>query len=213
MGRTLLTVDIIIPCHELYSTLEKCLASLFNGQQFFNKVILVDDDSSELGTLQEYFVNKYPDITYLRNKERSYYSGTVNHGLKYATSKYVMVLNSDTEIVTPDCFGVMIKEYEEHEKVKILSAREREKDEYGVKPFVFGYAFLMEREFLGSLGNLKDDGMYKHFNSDLRLYEQIKRLGFRQGVSSSIIKHKFSRSRHMVPNSLCRILLPDELLN
>lgn len=213
MGTSLLTVDIIIPCHELYSTLEKCLASLFNGQQFFNKVILVDDDSSELGTLKEYFFNKYPDITYLRNKERTYYSGTVNHGLKYATSKYVLVLNSDTEVVTPDCFGVMIKEYEEHEEVKMLSARAFEKDQYGVMDFALGYAYLMEREFLSSLGNLKEDGYFKHFNSDLRLYQQINELDFKQGVSSALIKHEMSGSGHLVPKRLCKILPPHELIN
>ena len=206
-------IDIVIPCHELYHKLELCLKSLFNGQQRFNKVILVDDDSSTQGTLEEFFKDKYPEITYIRNKERSYYSGSVNHGLKYATSKYVIILNSDTVTETPDAFGVMIREYEQYDDVKIICAREIPQQTYGKREFTVGYAYMMEREFLKELGNLRDDGPFRHYNSDLRLYEQIFRLNYTQAVSSAIIRHNRGSSQYLVPEEFLKILDIDELLD
>jgi len=203
----LIPVDIVIPCHEQYDLLELCLKSIFNGTQRFNKVILVDDDSSSRGTLEEYFNDKFPEIKYVRNKERSYFSGTVNHGLEHVTSKYVLVLNSDTEMVTPDCLSVMVEELECDPLMKMVNARISVHELCGPNTsFTFGYAFLMEREFLRSLGDLRSDGYYAHFNSDCYLYRQLYKGNYQRCVSSVIIKHRKGSSTHLVPKSLCKFV-------
>lgn len=194
-------IDIIIPSYELYDRLEKCLKSIFNGQHEFNKVIVVDDDSSSQGTLEEYFGEMFPEVSFVRNKERTYFSGTVNHGLEHATSKYVLILNNDTEVVTPDCFNVMKQELEDWD-VKLISARYWRQHPWGVGRELPGYAFMIEREFMESLGNLRQDGEFTHFNSDHNLRTQIKELGHKCAISTAIINHYGHASREFVPEEL-----------
>ena len=194
-------IDIIIPSFELYDHLEKCLKSIFNGQHEFNKVIVVDDYSSSQGSLEEYFGDMFPEVSFIRTKERTFFSGTVNHGLQYASSKYVLVLNNDTEIVTPDCFNVMRQELEDWD-VKLISARYWPQHVWGVGRKLPGYAFMMEREFFRDLGYLRQDGKYRHFNSDHNLREKIKKLGFNYAISTAIIRHYGHASRKFVPKEL-----------
>ncbi len=70
-------VDIVIPCHELYEILGDCIESVLETKSHnpntFGQVILVDDDSSLEGTLEEYFSDKYPDVKYVRNPKRMYF--------------------------------------------------------------------------------------------------------------------------------------------
>lgn len=192
-------IDIIIPSFELHDRLEKCLESIFNGLHEFNKVIVVDDYSSS--PLEEYFGDKFPEVLFVRNKERTYFSGTVNHGLEHATSKYVLILNNDTEIVTPDCFNVMRQEYEEW-GVKCISARYWKQMRYGPDRQLPGYAFMMERDYLKSLGNLRQDGEFVHFNSDHYLRRKIKEQGHGCAVSSAVISHYGHASQQYVPEEL-----------
>ena len=194
-------IDIVIPSYELYDRLEKCLRSIFNGLHSFNRVIVVDDDSSSQGTLEEYFGDMFPEVLFVRNKERTYFSGTVNHGLQYATAKYVLVLNNDTHIVTPDCFNVMRQEMEEWE-VKLISARPGPRRPTGVGHELPGYAFMLEREYLSDLGNLRQDGGFIHFDSDRYLRQQIRDRGDRCAVSTAVIGHYGHASRKYVPAEL-----------
>ncbi len=201
----MIPVDIVIPCHEQYDLLDQCLKSIFNGTQRFNKVILVDDDSSSRGTLEEYFSDKFPEIVYVRNKERTYFSGTVNHGLEHVTAKYVLVLNSDTKLVTPDCLSVMVKDLKITPLMKMVNARPNEHRKCGEDTrFTHAYAFLMEREFLRSLGDLRSDGLFAHFNSDGFIYHQLKIGKYKRCVSSAIINHRKGSSGHLVPWELCK---------
>lgn len=161
----------------------------------------MDDESSSQGTLEEYFGGMFPEVLFVRNKERTYFSGTVNHGLKYATAKYVLVLNNDTHIVTPDCFNVMQREYEEW-GVKLISARPGPLRKTGVGYCLPGYAFMMEREYLRSLGNLRQDGRFIHFDSDAYLRKQIRDDGEECAVSTAVIGHYGHASRKFVPQEL-----------
>ena len=145
----------------------------------------MDDDSSSQGTLEEYFGKMFPEIVYVRNKQRACFSGTVNHGLEHATAKYVLVLNNDTKVVTPDCFNVMRQELEDW-NVDLISARMDQLMPYGIKKIrCGGYAFLMERQRLLDLGGLRSDGKFRHYRSDIHLFKQIVNIA----ISSAIINH------------------------
>lgn len=192
-------IDIVIPCHELYDKIEVCLRSIFNGLHDFNRVVLVDDDSSSQGTLEDALGEMFPEVVYIRNKQRTYFSGTVNHGLEHASAKYVLVLNNDTKVVTPDCFNVMRQELE-YWGAGLISARMDELMPYGIKKRIRcgGYAFLMERQRLLDLGGLRSDGSYRHFNSDLLLFEQVGDVA----ISSAIINHDRGSSRKYLPDDI-----------
>ena len=141
----------------------------------------------------------FPEVVYIRNKQRTYFSGTVNHGLEHTSAKYVLVLNSDTKVVTPDCFNVMRQELEDW-GAGLSSARMDELMPYGIKKRIRcgGYAFLMERQRLLDLGGLRSDGEYRHFKSDLLLFEQVGDVA----ISSAIINHDRGSSRKYLTDDI-----------
>lgn len=198
-----MSVDIVIPCHELYEILGNCIESVLESKSHnpntFGKVILVDDDSSSEGTLEEYFSDKYPDVEYVRNPKRMYFSGTVNHGSDYVTSEYFVMLNSDTLIETPNWLEVMVEEYNSNDRIKIISG-----DVGGHKPSlngvppVAGVCLMMEIDLFRQLGKLKSEGRYIHWGSDIRLQDVILKMGYLNAVSTAKIYHIGGRSREYV---------------
>jgi len=200
-------VDIVIPCHELYGVLGECIESVLETKSHnpntFGQVILVDDDSSSEGTLEEYFSDKYPDVKYVRNPKRMYFSGTVNHGSDYVTSKYFMMLNSDTLIETPNWLEVMVEEYNSDDKIKIISANFNDRKPYfSGGPFVCGVCLMMEIDLFRQIGKLKSDGKFIHWHSDKKLQNDVRRMGYLNALSTAKIKHLGGRSREYIPNEI-----------
>ena len=202
-------VDIVIPCHELYEILGDCIESVLETKSHnpntFGQVILVDDDSSSEGTLEEYFSDKYPDVKYVRNPKRMYFSGTVNHGSDYVTSKYFMMLNSDTLIETPNWLEVMVEEYNSNDKIKIISANfDDRKPYFSGGPFVCGVCLMMEIDLFRQIGKLKSDGKFVHWHSDKKLQNDVLRMGYLNALSSAKIEHLKGQSRRYIPTELER---------
>ena len=202
-------VDIVIPCHELYEILGDCIESVLETKSHnpntFGQVILVDDDSSSEGTLEEYFSDKYPDVKYVRNTKRMYFSGTVNHGSDYVTSKYFIMLNSDTLIETPNWLEVMVEEYNSNDKIKIISANFDHHEPYlSGGPFVAGVCLIMEIDLFRQIGKLRSDGRCVHWDSDIELQMDVLDMGYLNALSTAKIVHLRGQSRRYLPAELYR---------
>lgn len=95
MNKGLFTV--VIPNYNGRLLLEKNLPYVVkawkNDGNNISEVIIVDDASFDDSTS---FIRKnYPDIRLFKNAKNKGFSGTVNLGVKYCKSKYVVLLNSD----------------------------------------------------------------------------------------------------------------------
>ena len=107
-------VSIIIPTKNLGDTLDKCLFSIFEKTTYTNyEVILIDNGSTETKTLDiiSKWQNKEP------NRFRCYpldipfnYSKLNNFAFKQSKGKYLLFLNNDTEVVTPDWIDAMVEQ-------------------------------------------------------------------------------------------------------
>jgi len=107
-------VSIIIPTKDLADTLDTCLSSIFEKTQYPNyEVILIDNGSVEDKTkeLIARWSEKEP------NRFRSYlldipfnYPKINNYGAERAKGEYLLFLNNDTEILTPDWLDAMVEQ-------------------------------------------------------------------------------------------------------
>jgi O-antigen biosynthesis protein len=107
-------VSIIIPTRNLGRFVNQCLESIFQKSTYSKfEVILIDNGSTEAYTEQVIadWLNREPS----RFRCYSYgipfnYSKLNNYGASKANGKYLLFLNNDTEVITPDWIEAMVEQ-------------------------------------------------------------------------------------------------------
>ena len=119
--------SVIIPVYNAEMYLEETLESLIGQTIGFRdhiQVILVNDgsaDGSEDICLR--YQKRYPDNIVYVKQENSGVSAARNHGLEYASGKYVNFLDSDDKW-TPESFEEAWRYFEKHQdEIDVLAAR------------------------------------------------------------------------------------------
>lgn len=94
----MIDISIIIVSYNTKDFLEKCLQSVYihKPEHFSFEIIVVDNASSD-GT-SEAISNEKINYTFIQNKTNVGFSKANNIGIKKATGRYILFLNSDTEV-------------------------------------------------------------------------------------------------------------------
>jgi GT2 family glycosyltransferase len=91
-------VSIIIVNYNTYALTCQCIQSVIDKTQHINyEIILVDNASKECDA--QLFKDKFPEITLIKNPENSGFAKGNNLGISQAKGKYILLLNSDTELI------------------------------------------------------------------------------------------------------------------
>lgn len=101
-------VSILIPNKDLTSTLERCLDSLSHKLTYQNfEVIVIENGSTQDETFELY--RRIPQldtrmrvVTYMPDAPGFSYSKVMNFGASQARGAFLLTLNNDTEVVSPD---------------------------------------------------------------------------------------------------------------
>ncbi|WP_373214305.1 glycosyltransferase [Ruminococcus sp. 5_1_39BFAA] len=103
-------VSIIIPNKDEKETLKACLDSIRKSTDYKNyEIIIVENNSTEDETFAYYReLSKEPDIRLLRWKKEFNYSAINNFGAKHAKGEYLLFLNNDVTIITPEWMSEML---------------------------------------------------------------------------------------------------------
>ena len=107
-------VSIIIPTKDLADILDVCLKSIFSQTIYPNyEVIVIDNGSTEAKTFKcfEYWQQQQPE----RFKCYTYdvpfnYSQINNYAVEKAEGDYLLFLNNDTEVISPDWIEAMVEQ-------------------------------------------------------------------------------------------------------
>ncbi|MBW4554985.1 MAG: glycosyltransferase [Trichormus sp. ATA11-4-KO1] len=107
-------VSIIIPTRDLGNILDKCLTSIFEKTTYPNyEVILIDNGSQEENTTR--VISKWQEKE--SSRFRCYrldipfnYSKINNYAVNQAKGDYLLFLNNDIEVITPDWIDAMIEQ-------------------------------------------------------------------------------------------------------
>ena len=137
-------LSIIIPNYNGQKYLKDCLDSL-SKQSFKEFDTIVVDNASKDGSC-EFMIKNYYEIKLISFKENYGFSKAVNEGIKASNSKYVVLLNNDTEV---DKFWLenLINCIEKDEKIfsccsKMIRYSERDKiDDAGDEYNILGWAY------------------------------------------------------------------------
>jgi len=92
---------------------QSCILSLLNCHYQKYKIIVVDNNSSDLSI--EKLKKDFPDVKYIQNKFNIGFTGANNIGIKWALNndfEYIALLNNDTE-VEPDFLDHLLTPFEQ----------------------------------------------------------------------------------------------------
>lgn len=97
-------VSIIIPNKDHVDDLSRCVESIFNLSTYDNYEIVIVENNSETAEIRTYYeeISRHPRVQVVEYKGDFNYSKINNFGVQYAKGEYLLLLNNDTEVITPD---------------------------------------------------------------------------------------------------------------
>ncbi|MDD3475165.1 MAG: glycosyltransferase, partial [Candidatus Dojkabacteria bacterium] len=117
-------VSILIPTKDKYEYIEKCISSIFEKTTYQNfEIIIIDTGSSEKRTIEYYeSLKSNPKIRFLHWNKKFNYSAVNNYGVKHAGGEYILLLNNDTEVISPDWIEGML-EHAQRDKIGAVGVK------------------------------------------------------------------------------------------
>ena len=118
-------ISIIIPNKDHTDDLELCLSSIEERSTYRNYEILIVENNSELPETFEYYKTlpeKYPKARVLTWEREFNYSAINNFAAEQAKGDYLLFLNNDVEILTPDWLEEMLQICQQRD-VSIVGAK------------------------------------------------------------------------------------------
>ncbi len=95
-------VSVIIPNKDHVEDLKRCIESILTRTTYDNYEIIIVENNSETMEIEEYYKSIKSDrIKIIRYIGAFNYSRIVNYGAEYADGLYLLLLNNDTQVITP----------------------------------------------------------------------------------------------------------------
>lgn len=97
-------ISIIIPNKDHMEDLSRCVESIFYLSTYDNYEIVIVENNSETAEIRTYYeeISRHPRVQVVEYKGDFNYSKINNFGVQYAKGEYLLLLNNDTEVITPD---------------------------------------------------------------------------------------------------------------
>ena len=120
-------VSILIPSCDHSADLRTCVESIYQKSTYENfEVIIIENNSKEAATFRCYdqLKREHPDSLKVLTWEGAgfNYSALNNFGAKYATGEYLLLLNNDTEVITPRWLEEMVM-YAQQQRVGCVGVK------------------------------------------------------------------------------------------
>lgn len=117
-------VSIIIPNKNHLDDLKNCINSIRNKSSWKNYEILIIENESNQEELFDYYktLEKDDRIQIISWKRAFNYSAVNNFSARYAKGEFLLFLNNDTEIITPEWIGRMV-EYGQHKEIGAVGSK------------------------------------------------------------------------------------------
>lgn len=104
-------VSVVIPNKDHAEVLNNCVQSLLNNATYENlEILIVENNSTEEATFDYYrkLQAESEKVQILKWAHEFNYSKIINFGVSQAKGEYVLLLNNDTKVITPDFLQEML---------------------------------------------------------------------------------------------------------
>lgn len=104
-------ISVIIPNKDHIDDLENCLSSIYTKSTYKNFEIIIVENNSELSDTFKYYKeaqNRYRNLRVINWESGFNYSAINNFAVNNSKGEYILLLNNDIEIITPDWMEQML---------------------------------------------------------------------------------------------------------
>ncbi len=117
-------ISILIPNKDHIDDLRRCIASIKERTTYDNyEIIIIENNSTDKATFDYYKTLEDQDKISIVTYEGEFnYSKINNFGEKYATGKYILLLNNDTQVITMNWLEAMLM-YAQRDDVGAVGAK------------------------------------------------------------------------------------------
>ena len=117
-------VSILIPNKDHYEDLSRCITSILDISTYDNYEIIVIENNSETEKIREYYeeIRKHPKIQVVTYEGGFNYAKINNFGATFAAGEFLLLLNNDTQVITPDWIEEMLM-YAQRKDVGAVGAK------------------------------------------------------------------------------------------
>lgn len=118
-------VSILIPNYEHKADLEKCLNSVYEKSTYQNfEIIVIENNSTsqEIFAYYEEIKKKWNNLKVVVWDGPFNYSAINNYGAQFASGQHILLLNNDTEVISPDWIQEMLM-YSQRKDVGAVGAK------------------------------------------------------------------------------------------
>lgn len=168
-------VSIIIPVYNVEAYLRECIESLIKQDYNFEKIeiILIDDGSKDNGpAICEEYAQQYPNIKFLKQKN-SGVSTARNNGIKNASGKYIMILDSD-DTLSSNAVSALVDFFNQHyDEIDIVT-----------------YPIKFNRN-----GKISDHTRYEAYDKGTAIYDIEEYIYLNQSTVNIMFKNEFEKNQ------------------
>lgn len=189
--------SIIIVTYNALDYVKKCLYSIAKYTSDIHEIIVVDNDSDDdLKSFLREFSENERTLKLIFNEENLLWSPGNNVGLKAASddSEYLMLLNSDTEVLREDWLVKLQEPFNQFENVGITGIQFNYlpyKPMYGA---IDGCNFVVKKELVDKIGILNEDYPWNGAGFDFSVNAWVKGY-YSYHVEDPVLIHYGKRSR------------------
>ena len=104
-------MTVLIPNKDHVQDLHRCLAALYRNSGWRNmEVVIIENNSTEQETFDFYqkITHALSDLRVIRYEGAFNFSAINNFGAQHANGEYLLLLNNDVEMTTPDFLREML---------------------------------------------------------------------------------------------------------
>lgn len=130
-------LSIIIVSYNTKPFTKKCLQSLIHNFCVYKKEIIVVDNGSVDGSV-EMIVSEFPTVKLIKNESNKGFSKACNQGIKISNGAYILLLNSDTEVL-PNTLNNLIQFAESHPDAGVIGCRHINGKNQPTHSFAYGF--------------------------------------------------------------------------
>lgn len=105
-------ISIIIPTRNGLAIIQQCIDSILKLTTYPHYEIIIVDNGSDDPAILTYFetiTKAQPHIRVLPDPQPFNYAALNNHAVRHAQGEFVLLLNNDTEVITPNWLEIMLQ--------------------------------------------------------------------------------------------------------
>ncbi len=117
-------VSIVIANKDHVEDLSRCVESIINVSTYDNYEIVIVENNSETQEIRTYYeeIKQHPNVRVVEYEGAFNYSKINNLGVEHTTGEYVLLLNNDTQVITPNWIEELLM-YALREDVGVVGAK------------------------------------------------------------------------------------------